>query len=686
MPDRQLRFRPGIDIEATPALNEGGYSSSNLVRFKAGLAQKLGGWVRYLSQSVGSNPRALHAWNDLNNVGRLAVGSANALNVIQSGIATTITPQTLASSFALDFSTTSGSAVVAIVDGNTANLTLLDSVIFDTPISVGGLILSGVYAITLITGTTNYQITASALATATVAHGGAVPAFATILGTSSVMVTLANHGLSVGGTFVSAVSTAVGGVTVLGTYSVATVQSSSAFTITVAALATSTTSASMNAGNARVDYIISLGPPAAGVGYGLGTYGTGGYGLGTVAAAQVGNPITVTDWTLDNWGELLICCADGGGIYYWGPNRGLATASLVSTGPVFNSGLFISMPAQILVTWGSTLGPGVLSNAAGQIGALQDPMLIQWSDQLDFTKFVPSTTNQAGNFRIPRGSKIISCVQGPNQAYVWTDIGCWSMQYQGINNFVFGFTEIGQGCGLIAKHARCVLRSAVYYMSQNNFYVLQGGSPQIIPCTVWDAVFQDLDTTNSFKCAAVANSLFSEIEFYFPSLSGGTGENDKCVKLNVLEGTWDISSIARSAGIDHSVLGTPIKVASTGIIYQHETGNDADGSPMLSFIETGLAKISEGNAITFVDLIYPDMKWITPGNAVSAQVQMTITAYDTPNSAGVSVGPYMMTSTTEFIPTRLRGRFLKIRIESSDSGTFWRMGGPTYRYAVDGRR
>ena len=45
MPLTILRFKPGIDTETTPVLSEAGWNNSQLIRWRAGLPEKLGGWA-----------------------------------------------------------------------------------------------------------------------------------------------------------------------------------------------------------------------------------------------------------------------------------------------------------------------------------------------------------------------------------------------------------------------------------------------------------------------------------------------------------------------------------------------------------------------------------------------------------------------------------------------------------------
>lgn len=757
MPIESVRLRPGINADYTGTLNEGGWSASNLIRWKEGMPQKIGGWQKYWNASIGSAIRALHAWRDFNAVDHLAVGAASTLGVITSGDLTDITPQTVTSNNVPHLTTTSGSATVTITDSNIANVTTYDTIYFSTPVSVGGLILSGAYPISLIAGTTSYTITADEAATSTVGlgtitgataanpcvitatshgfangqlvfidgivgmtqlndriftvanqtantfelsgvdssaytawssggfvYGGIVPQFTTASGSPVVSVTLPDHGLAGGEQVTFPVSTTVSDVTISGTYTVLAVSSSSVFTITVDTEAAATATTISNSGQIRLTYYINLAPAATGVGYGLGTYGTGTYGLGVVPTAQTGTPITATNWTLDNWGKTILACPEGGGIYAWDPDGGFTNAQLVSTNhaPLFNSGIFVAQPAQILVAYGSTT-----AGLTG-LGVYQDPLLIRWCNQDDYTDWSIDTTNQAGSQRIPRGSKIVSGIQGPNQALIWTDIALWSMQYVG-QPLVFSTNEMATGCGLIGKHARVILGGVVYWMGTTNFFRFAGGV-SVIPCSVWSVVFQDLDRDYATKCFAWANSLHNEVWFFYPSLEDGTHECSRYVKLNTLETVngqmvWDYGVLARSAGIDRSVVGEPLATTSAGVIHQHETTSDGDGQAINAYVESGDFMIADGNIAAFVDRWWSDMKWGPYLGDDSAVVKVTFTATNDQTGTVVTDGPHSLTTSTNFVIPRFRGHRVRIKVESDDVGPFWRLGRNRYRAAPDGK-
>lgn len=684
MPIAGIRLKPGQDTEETKAYDSAAYTDVSMGRFKAGLFQKLGGWVKYYPFAMPGTPKALHAWQDLNNNQYLAAGTTTQLNVISEGEIEDITPQVLDSDIAPDFTTTNGSATVEIVDTNIANMKTTDSVFFRTPVSVGGIILSGLYPIATITGADSYTIEARENATASESNAGAVPIFDTTSGAAEVEVTLPDHAQIVGNSVVFPIPTTVGGVTIEGRYLVTAVSSVDVFIITADREATSSTTVSMNGGDAGLTYHIAVGPVGGGSGYGLGDYGEGAWGIGgTGPSRQTGDPLVVTDWTLDNWGELLIACAENGALYNWGPTTGFQNMSVITQAPFYNTGAFVSMAQQQIITYGSSIN--AYDDANGGIGVYQDPLLVQWCDISNFFQWTPDATNQAGNYRIPTGSKIIGGAATQNRNLIWTDLDLYGMGYLGAG-LVYGFNKIGANCGLIGKHAWAQIGNSTFWMGRSNFFFYSGGGAQPIPCTVWDAVFQDLDGDNAHKCVAGSNTDFTEVWFFYPSVSGGLGYPDKYAKLNIVENTWDTGPIDRLAWIDRSILGSPIGFAANGLIYQHETGFDADTLPIMPSFTTGYFALDESETFYFVDQIIPDMKWGVYAGTDDAQVIITVDAVDTPGATPRTYGPFMVTKQSTYVDCRIRGRLLSVTVSSSDLGSFWRLGLIRFRFAPDGRR
>jgi hypothetical protein len=674
-----VRLVPGLNVERSPTLLEAGYSTSQLIRFKDGLAQKLGGWTQYYVGTVAGIPRAMHAWQDLDLNDHLAVGTTTNLDVITSGSLSDVTPTTTTTTPAIDVSTVINTPTVTIIDLSIGTLSTFDSVYFNVPISIGGLILSGLYPIAAVGGATTYSITADKNATATVNNAGAGPSFTTVNNDSTVTVTLNDHGTVAGDRVIFPLSTTGNGVTIMGHYKVITVVNANNFTIITSNQASAAGTFSMAGGTAGYTYYINIGPPAAGTGYGFGGYGSGLYGGGAAGTVQTGTPITATDWTFDNWGEILLACPTGGGIYQYDPTGGFLNAGLVGTAPAYNGGMFVSTQQQILVTWAST--------QTEAIGVVQDPMLVQWSASGDYTDFTVSDVTQAGNFRIPFGSTIMGGCAAMNQNLIWTDLDLWVMNYLG-PPLVYGFNMIGADAGLISAHAAMKARGAVYWMGRSNFYQHTQAGVHTIQCPVWDSVFQNLNTAYSSNIRSMCNTPFNEVGWLFPSSASSSGECDSYVKFNTAEPDqpWDIGLLPRSAWIDQTLLGPPIAATSAGVIYQHEETPDAAGGPLASSFTTGFFEIGEGEDFAFVDQIIPDMKWALYSGGQSASVQLTFNVVDHPGDTPRTYGPFTMTSTQQYITTRIRGRQMSVTLASNDVGSWWRIGRIRYRWRPDGRR
>jgi len=388
--------------------------------------------------------------------------------------------------------------------------------------------------------------------------------------------------------------------------------------------------------------------------------------------------ITAVDYTSDNWGEIALANAMGGPVYQYDPTGGFNTATMVPSAPPFNNGIFVSNTEQILFCWGST--------ADAEIGQALDPMLVRWSDIGDYTQFKDLTTNQAGEFRIPIGSVIRGGMAMANQNLFWTDLDLWIAGYVGFP-FVFGFNKIGAGAGMISSHAAQPFRGGVYWMGPSNFYVYSGGTVSVLPCPCWDFVFQNLNTTFQSNVRAMPNTPFNEVGWLFPSSTSTSGECDSYVKMNVTEPgrPWDFGTLPRSAWIDQTILGNPIAATPTGIIYQQESTNDADGAPITASFTTGYFYIGEGQEFAVVNRVIPDFVFGTFAGSKTAQIQMSFNVLNYPGDTPAVFGPYTVTSTTEYIPVNFRGRQMSITVTSSDVGSFWRLGKVRYNWVKAGR-
>lgn len=671
MPFQKLIARPGINVEATQLLNESGWSLSQFIRFFQGYLQKLGGWIRLISMRILGTARAMIAWEDAVSNQYIAVGSEQALEVYLAGALYNITPVQQTDTITPSFSTTLNSPTVKVTDSTMNPAAVGNLIIIANPIAVGGLILQGTYAIQSIIDSSNYTITATSSATAGATNTGAAALFNTTNTLTSVRVTLNNNGLALGGVYTVYISTTVATVVLFGTYIVQTIIDANNFTITASSPANATTSGSENGGNVSIEYLLVSGQVSSTNAVGL--YGEGAYGLGTYGIGQSSTSIPARLWSFGYWGTDIVASYTNGSVYTWISENGLIgnPATIIGTSPVnINAGIFTAMPQQQVVALGASVGGG----------SATDQMLVRWSDVGDNTDWTATATNQAGSFRIPRGARISGGLQGPQSGLIWTDVGLWLMQYIGFP-LVYGFTEIGQGCGLIWQNAKGVLAGKIYWMSYNSFFVYDGNSVQVLPCSVWDKVFQNLNTVQVAKIIACPNSYFNEISWSYPSAS--SSENDSRVTYNAVDGNWTFDppgALVRTAWLDQSALLFPLGVDGNGLIQQHEAAPDNDGTAMISYAQTGFFKIADGQQYTFLERLIPD------AILESATLQITLFFQDYPTGPVFTVGPLTYTVATQYLIARGRGRLVSVKIGSSDLGSFWRWGEMLYSGEASGRR
>ncbi len=162
MPLQKLLFKPGINREATAYANEGGWFNSNLVRFRKGLPEKIGGWAKATVNSFKSTGRALHAWVDLDGTKYLGLGATWKYYVLEGDVFNDITPIRATTTNGITFAATNGSSTITATDSSHGAV-VDDFVTISGAVSLGGVVTAAVlnqeYQITSIT-TNTYTFTA----------------------------------------------------------------------------------------------------------------------------------------------------------------------------------------------------------------------------------------------------------------------------------------------------------------------------------------------------------------------------------------------------------------------------------------------------------------------------------------------------------------------------------------------
>ena len=169
MPLTKLQFKPGINTEVTPYTNEGGWLDCDKVRFRFGFPEKLGGWVKYASQTFAGVCRSLHAWVASDNSKYMGVGTHLKFYIEEGGSYNDITPIRLTTTNTATFSAVNGSTTITVTDAGNGVI-LGDSVTFSGASGLGGNITADIlnqeYVVASVVDPGNYTIEASVSANA----------------------------------------------------------------------------------------------------------------------------------------------------------------------------------------------------------------------------------------------------------------------------------------------------------------------------------------------------------------------------------------------------------------------------------------------------------------------------------------------------------------------------------------
>jgi hypothetical protein len=468
-----------------------------------------------------------------------------------------------------------------------------------------------------------------------------------------------------------------------------TVVDANTYTITVAVVANATDVSGSPGGGAAVvaSYQLNTGPDyeVPVIGWGAGGWGTGVWGTGTP------DPTPLQLWNQFNFGENLLFGPRGGGIYYWTASSGVTargvnlTVSGDADTPLFQNKIIVSDASRFVLCFGT--------NDYGS--STIDPMLIRWSDQETPFVWAPAITNQAGSIRLSHGSEIITAIQTRQEIVTFTDQALYSLQYLG-PPYVWGTQLLGDNVSIAGPNSVALASGVIYWMGVDKFYVYDG-RVQTLNCDLRRYVFGDFNQSQSAQVFAGTNEGFNEVWWFY--CSAGSTTVDKYVIYNYLEKIWYYGTLGRTAWLDTGLQPYPIAATYINNIVNHEDGVDdsatATPAPIVATISSSEFDIGDGHNFGFVWRVLPDLTF--GGSAASPAPQVTMTLQGLTNSgSGVtaSAGQAVVKGSTyvvteEFtgqIYTRVRGRQMIFKIDSTQVGTTWQLGAPRFDIRPDGRR
>jgi hypothetical protein len=646
MPLQKIQFKPGFNKQQTATGAEGQWIDGDNIRFRYGEPQKIGGFQQLIAETLAGPVRDQHTWTALDGKKYAALGTSKILAIYY------------------------------------------EQDIFDiTPVQ------------TAVTGCTYTSTTGSA----------------------TVTITKAGHGLSTGDYLIFSAATTPGAPTTsytsasftTNTFEVRSVPTSSTFTLTMPTTETGT--GVTTGGTLSFQAYETIGPVAQSSAYG---WGTATWGFETWGTERSTSSVTLApgSWSLDNYGQILVATIKNGKTFTWNPStagRLSIRATVVANAPTASICSVVSDRDRHLFLFGTETTIGDAST--------QDPMLIRFSNQEDINTWNPTVTNTAGTFRLDTGNEIIGALQGKDYILVLTDQAAYTIQFVG-PPFTFSIRQVGTNCGCIGQHAMVYAQGAVFWMGYGGGFFAFDGTVKQIPSLVEDFVFTSvgdnlgINYDSSQIVYAYHNSLYNEVGWNYAK--SGSTQVDRNVVYNFVENTWSVGTLARTTYNDavtfdlpyatqYNRTGTPTFPTINGVTntygsskyWAQETGvNEVDASgnatAIAAYIKSGDYDISEqglggdGQLIMRVKRFIPDFK------SLEGNVKITLFFRDYPannestpsTTPPLITGPFTITSSTDKVDTRVRGRQVSLKIENDALNETWRYGTLRLDIEAGGRR
>ena len=740
----ELTLSPGIDKQTTPVGAINRWIDSDNIRFRYGLPEKVGGWASLLTDTICGVARQQHAFVDLEGNRYVAIGTDKFLLLYFEGQLHDITPfRTDNAGAQITFTSstlaTNSTSVKTCTITTTSAHDLIegDMIVLNSVTLPGGTGLSAsdfedkLFQVLTVPTNTTFTINSLNQATGAVSTGGSM----IVEPYESVGPAQQTYGYgfgisTYGGVLSGALANTLNGALAANTSG----NNGSSTEITLASTAGFPPVGTVAIGDELITYTGITSPKLTGIGRAANGTTTAVHNNGVVVtnatdysgwgSAVEASGVTLEPglWSLSNFGQVLVATVANGKTFTW--NSGIAArlstrASTLTTGfktaintttdvgnPTASRLTLISPTTRHLIHFGTETDIGDTTT--------QDNMFIRFSDQEAINNYTIQATNTAGSQRLQDGTKIVGSIVAKENILVWTDNALYTMKFVGAP-FTFGFEQVGTNCGLIGKNAAIEIDGVAYWMSNNGFFAYDG-TVNSLSCSVEDYVYNDFDTTKGQQVYAGINNLYTEVVWYYPTANSEF--NNRYVVHNYGEGkdipmgnwytgtnsnsirtTWLDSLIypkPYATAYDSTATGTfPSVIGSTGlgqtVYFEHETGTDqinpnGTTTTLTSFIQSYDFALNTqegpGQFMMSMGKFLPDFKTLVN------EVDVTILVTDYPQTISVdtALSPFTVDSTTTFVSTRSRGRYVSLKIENNNAGQDWRYG--TFRAEVkqDGQR
>jgi len=715
MPLNLINIRPGFNKQITDTAAEGQYVDGDFVRFRSGLPEKVGGWSKITTDTLVGVTRQQFHWVDLDGRIYAALATHRGLFIYYEGAFYDITPLEAAQSGGT-FTTNGTTTVTVTLPGHSMSAGDLFTFTSVTPPTGAGYSagdfedvtyevtnrLSGnQFTVTMASAASNSGTSGSCTINRYIKAGEIGQTYGYGFGTGG-------YGGSTG------VTTLLNGALLNDTNGTGGVGT----TIDVDDTTGFPSAGVIKVDNELISYTGITSTTLTGITRGVNGTSTAahsdntsievftGWGEASLSSSVALDP---ANWSLDNFGQILIATIYNGRTFIWQPINN--TPAALTTRATIMSGA----PTKTMITITSDQDRHLFHlGTETTIGSTttQDKMFIRFSDQEDYSIYAPTSVNTAGTFRLDDGTEIRAAVQAKDYILVITDTAAYTMQFVGAP-FTFSIRKVGSNCGCIGPNAAVFKDGLVYWMDDSGGFNYFDGTVKTLDCSVEDFVFTqnnpgDLGLNyNAGKLVyASGDCLYGEVTWFYPSATSSVV--NRSVIFNRQENCWFTSSVARTTAQDAHLFDLPYKTSynptgtytfpiaqgasninGSSTFWEHETGTDQNENgtitPVLAYVESGdfmLHQGGDGEVFTKVRRFIPDFKRLT-GNA---QITINLKDYPSDTATSSSLGPFSINSSTQKVDTRARGRAASLKIANTSSGETWRYG--TFRADVqpDGRR
>ena len=738
---QKLGFLPGFNKQVTPTGAESQWIEGQNVRFRYGTPEKIGGWNQLGDSKLTGAARGLHHMVNREGIKYSIIGTNRILYAFSGGIYYDIHPlvNPLGTAVTNFFSTTNGSPTVTLTFPSSHNLEEGDIILFGDASTFTAITNSNFgasdfadkkFMIATTPSGTEATITMPSNETGSGATtSGGITYFQYYHVGPAEQVGVFGFGISQWGGTVTAPKTTTLTAPGLGDNAFGTGGSGTTIDVASTTGFPSTGTNYIQIGTEEISYTGVTATSFTGIvravrGTTRAAHSTGATVTNTSGYSGWGQAASTTDkvaepglWALDNLGDTLIALIFNGECFEWDSNATNATAiraTIITGAPTASRDMLVSTPDRHLVFFGTETTIGDKTT--------QDEMFIRFSSQENINDYTPTAENSAGTQRLADGSRIMGATLGRNAIYVWSDTALFTMRFVG-TPFTFAFEQVGTNCGLIGMNAAVEVDGAAYWMSENGFFRYTG-KLESMDCLVEDYVYDDLNTTSNQFIYCGINNLFGEVIWFYPTSNSNV--NLRSVTYSYLDSTakrpiWftnDSTLFTRTTWQDSAVFGLPhatqydadddtsfdVVGNTEGVTYyyEHETGINQIRSGVTTAIPASITsgdfditqKVIRGAATNMADLrgdgenimrvsrIIPDFI-SQEGDSI---IQLDLRNYPNDTAASSSLGPFTVSSSTDKVDTRARGRAVALKISNTAVDTSWKLG--TFRLDIHagGRR